>query len=347
MRILYLSCHSILEYDEVKMLHELGHYVFSPGAYVEPRNPGDTTLRPGIPDLVYDEEDLRLLHQIGQYFPGDDAKNHLTKELVDRFDVVIVMHLPRWIHANWGVLREKPTVWRTIGQSVVHNENELRKYRSNSNFKIVRYSPMEWNIPGFIGADALIRFYKDQDEFKDWNGKEKAVITFGQSMTKRADHCGWNHFNAATAPFSRKIYGPGNEEAGEINQGKKTYDELRAAMRDHRAYFYTGTIPASYTLNFMESWMTGIPLVAIGPKLGNSTTQYGPPHNLYEIQNLIQNGLNGFISDDVGELSICIHELMENENLAKTISENGRKSAIEIFGKDKIYPQWQEFLKTL
>ena len=34
MKILYLSCHSILEYDEVKLLTGMGHYVFSPGAYV-------------------------------------------------------------------------------------------------------------------------------------------------------------------------------------------------------------------------------------------------------------------------------------------------------------------------
>jgi hypothetical protein len=27
--------------------------------------------------------------------------------------------------------------------------------------EIVRYSPMERNIPGYIGEDALIRFYKD------------------------------------------------------------------------------------------------------------------------------------------------------------------------------------------
>jgi hypothetical protein len=37
MRLLYLSAHSVLEFDEVSLFRELGHYVFSPGAYVNPR----------------------------------------------------------------------------------------------------------------------------------------------------------------------------------------------------------------------------------------------------------------------------------------------------------------------
>jgi len=59
MKILYLSCHSVLEFDEVKLFHELGHEVFSPGSYVEPLNPGDP-MRPGIPGLIYDPEIVEM-----------------------------------------------------------------------------------------------------------------------------------------------------------------------------------------------------------------------------------------------------------------------------------------------
>ena len=103
MRILYLSCHSVLEYDEISLLHELGHYVYSPGAYVEPRNPGNAALRPGLLQLQYDPEDEKHFHSLGS--PGYDNKDKLTKEFVDRFDMVIIMHLPRWIECNWEVIK--------------------------------------------------------------------------------------------------------------------------------------------------------------------------------------------------------------------------------------------------
>ena len=116
MRILYLSCHEILESDEVSLLLELGHDVFSPGAYVNPQNRGNECMRPDIPGLQYDPETVTMFHALGQ--PGQDNKERLTKEFVDRFDVVIVMHLPQWITMNWEAMKHKTVVWRTIGQSL-------------------------------------------------------------------------------------------------------------------------------------------------------------------------------------------------------------------------------------
>jgi len=36
-----------------------------------------------------------------------------------------------------------------------------------------------------IGQDAMIRFYKDPDEYKDWTGDDRRVINFTQSMRER------------------------------------------------------------------------------------------------------------------------------------------------------------------
>ncbi len=106
MKILYLSCHSILEYEEVLLLHEMGHEVFSPGAYVEPANPGDSTLRPDIPGLVYDPEILDLWHKHEAKHPAIGGKEYLSEspELINKFDCVIVMHYPDFIIKNWSSL---------------------------------------------------------------------------------------------------------------------------------------------------------------------------------------------------------------------------------------------------
>jgi len=342
MRILYLSCHSILEYDEVSMFNDLGHYVFSPGAYVEPRNPGDNSLRPGLLNIKYDQDDIDAWHSLGK--PGRDNKECLTREFIKRFDAVIVMHIPKWIGMNWNALKEVPTVWRTIGQSISPQERYLAPFRKEG-LKVVRYSPMEQTIPGYIGADALIRFYKDPEEFKGWTGDDERVITFAQHMQARNQACNFTLFEEATRPFPRGLYGPGNENSGDFAHGKQEFSELKRLMREARCYFYTGTHPASYTLNFMEAWMTGIPIVAIGPKNGNAS--YFPDHNLYEIPEFIENGVNGFISDDINELQANIKMLLNDKKLAKEISEKGRESAVKYFGKATIKEQWKAFLKEI
>lgn len=341
MKILYLSCHEILEYDEVRLFHSLGYDVFSPGAYVEPNNRGDQCLRPSIPTLTYDPDVVEQYHRLGVQHPGEDAKYYLTKEFVDNFDVVIVMHIPRWIQGNWEAIKHKPVIWRTIGQSLTHTEAEMAPYRPG--IKIVRYSPFEAHIPGCCGMDALIRFYKDPADYGPWTGQNESVITFAQNMQGRGTACNYEFFEQVTRPFPRKLFGPENHQPG-FGMGRVSYPQLKAELCANRVYFYTGTHPASYTLNFIEALMTGIPLVAIGPQHGNADIWRN--HNLYEIQNLIINGHNGFISDDVTELQAYIRRLLTEDDLAQQISEEGRKSAIHHFGRDLIASAWKDFLEN-
>lgn len=55
----------------------------------------------------------------------------------------------------------------------------------------------------------------------------------------------------------------------------------------------------------------------------------------------------GFCSDNIQDLSLYCKMLLENDSLAKRIGLEGRKSAIEYFGKDKIKEQWTEFFKRI
>jgi len=339
MRILYLSCHSILEHDEVLLLSELGHEVFSPGAYVEPANPGDPTMRPGIPGMTVNPDIKAQYDRIGSAFPGQDGKDHLTREFVDLFDAVIVMHIPRWITNNWQAIKHKRVIWRTIGQSIHNIEQTLQPY-VNHGLQVVRYSPMERNIPSYCGEDAIIRFYKDPEVYKGYTGEEECVITFAQSMEQRGSHCNYGIFERVTRPFTRKLFGPENNQPG-FGMGKVTYEQQLEELRKNRVYFYTGTHPASYTLNYIEAAMTGMPIVAIGPKHGNPAWISYP---LYEIQDFINNGANGFIADDEAELYNAIRVMMAMPEVAQEIGRTGREDAIRLFGKEKIKQEWQEFL---
>lgn len=334
MKLLYLSVHSILEYDELLLFEELGIDYFSLGSYIQPNNPVDK-IRPALNKTA----DLELL----KIAP---LRSNMPQEFIEHFDTIVIMHgdTPdgNWILQNWERMKHKRVIWRTIGQSTPKIEAKLKKCRDEG-LQVVRYSPLEYNIEGNIGADAFIRFYKDPHEFNNWQGLGNEIITFAQNMPTRADHCNYNTFCKIVKDFNAHIYGPNNKEAGALNGGYQTYDQMKARLRQAAVYLYTGTQPASYTLSFIEALMTGIPVVALGPKFGNSLNIAG---KLYEVHSIIENGFSGYWSNDVFQLQSYIKHLLRDKRHSRYISENGRKRAIELFGKDTIREQWRQFLKV-
>ncbi len=335
MKLLYIGCHSILEYDEVKLFSEMGIDVFSMDSYRNPASPIDVK-RPAIEGMEYHEYLDRLVSQC--------SRENLHEELIEWADVIMIMHIPQWVYMNWNKIKHKKVIWRSIGQSSPTVESALFVPKSQG-LKIVRYSPAEEGIRGYIGKDALIRFYKDPEEFKDYSGELSRVITMAQNMrTPRSASCNWNTWEASTAGFDRKIFGPGNEDSG-CDGGRVSYEELKKEYRYNRVYFYTGTYPASYTLNFIEAFMTGIPIISIGKTVANIDPMAGI--DTFEIDSIIQNGKNGYISNEVAELREFVSLLLNDHVLAKRIGEAGRQTAIELFGKENIKAQWEEFFKTL
>lgn len=323
-----MSCHAILEYDELKLFEELGIDYVSLGSYLVPRKPVDP-IRPPLNHTVSQE----ILENVPD-------RDNIPKEFFDKFDVIVIMHVPEWIEKNWDKMKHKKVIWRTIGQSTKAVEERMAKYRREG-MKIVRYSPKEANIERTAGCDKIIRFYKDPDEFGHWVGAGNEVITIAQDMQHRGEYCNYDAFMELAEGFNAKLYGPKNEESVKVNGGFLTYEQMKQKMRDARVYIYTGTQPASYTLNLMEAMMTGVPIVALGPKHGNSLNLAG---DLYEIPEIIANGVNGFWSDDLTSLRETITFLLKDKKSAERIGRAGRERAIELFGKDAIKEQWRKYL---
>jgi len=328
MNILYLSCHSIAEWMEVKMLTELGHDVVSQGDYRNPLDPPSRS-RPPIENAFYDPELAALA-------PGEWG-SVIKKEIIDWCDVIWIHGIEAWLPPNWENIKHKHVIFRSIGQSVEHTEKVLSRYWKKG-LNIVRYSPLEKGIPGYTGASAFIRFSQDPDEHETWIGDERRVITVAQAMKKRYGALKYHIFNNCTRGFPRKLYGYGNEDAGDLFGGELSYDALKGVLRDSRCFMYTCTVPAPYTLGFMEAWMAGIPVVAIGQELAGYKV---------EVPKLIENGANGFTSNNMMEIRGYIQKLLDDQDLARENGKAGRESAIEIFGKRKIYGQWNEFLEGL
>ncbi|MBT2618559.1 MULTISPECIES: glycosyltransferase [unclassified Bacillus (in: firmicutes)] len=330
MRILYISVHEVLEYDELKIFNELGYECFSHGAYSRPHI--GSSLRPPIPEMNYDPNFADLV----DHSPN---KDNLDSRLIDDKDIIIIMHSPSIVVNNWDKIKHKRVIWRSIGQSVSSVEQVLKPYREQG-LEIVRYSPREKMIPAYLGEDAIIRFYKDPLEYNGWNGNNNQIMALNQSMKQRAVDCNYDFFHKTCKGFPVKLFGGGNEGLPE-SAGKITYEQLKQEMRDNRIFFYTGTQVTSYTLGFIEAFMTGIPIVSIGEKQGNHQFY---KQQTFEIQDIIENGKEGYVSDNISELKMYISELMNNHQFAKEISDRARIKAINLFGKDNIKKQWGQYL---
>lgn len=319
----------------MRILAELGHEVFSlNGAYMDPSG-HITLLRPGIEGVLFNET---LIKEAGTF-----PRTEIPASFLNKFNAIIVMHTPEIIIRNWKVFKGRNVIWRTIGQSTTSTEGMLSSARTGG-LKIVRYSPLERRIPGFIGEDAVIRFYKDPEEFKDWNGSDLKAVNFTQSLLGRRNFCGYDALMAMGTGFPFKVYGPGNEDLGEWNGGRLSYELMKGQLRDARAYLYAGTWPASYTLSFMEALMTGTPIVSVGKELWKHKDH--AQLDLFEIPELIENGVNGFVSDDIPTLKSYVKTLLENPVIAAKVSKAGRAKAIELFGKATIKKQWEDFLNA-
>ncbi len=328
MKLLYLSCHSILEYDELRIIEELGVDYFSLGSYINPQAPVD----PIRPALKHKPDEWLALHA--------PDRNAIPKEFIDRFDVIIVMHIPEWIEKNWENMKHKRVIWRTIGQSTQSVEQRLHPYRLQG-LQIVRYSKREALIRGNLGCDMVIPFYKDETEYQSWNGASAEVITVAQNMAHRGEFCNYEAFTQIAKDMPVNLYGTSNERSGSLWKGFLTYDGMKQKMRDARAFVYTGTQPACYTLALIEAMMTGTPIVALGAQHGNSMNISGA---MYEIPDIIRHAVNGFVSDDIQEIRTIISMLLKDKALADRISHYGRQTAIQLFGKQQALAKWKALL---
>jgi hypothetical protein len=264
-----------------------------------------------------------------------NAKDHLPQAIIDWADVIICHHVEwRWLVNNWPRIRDKRCIWRTVGQSSHENEARMAPLREDG-LQVVRYSPKERAIPGYIGEDALIRFWKDPAEWHGWHGHDAVVTNVTQNIVERAFFCNLQFWLDATQGLAVIPAGQQSEQLpGGL--GELAFEDMKTLLQASRVYLYTGTQPASYTLGLIEAAMTGIPVVSIGPSHMRALP-YGP--KLFEGHEIALHW-----SDDPYMARMWIKQLLLDINQAREESAIQRARAIEMFGKDTIGAQWTDFL---
>jgi hypothetical protein len=341
MNILLLASHAVAEYDDIRMFTDMGHDVFCPGGYQDPRQPGEG-IRPGIPNAPVHPELIEACEaqrrEGGDPGPKIDmAKANLHPDVIDWADVIIVHHfVDQWIIQQWARIRHKRVIWRTCGQSNPHLEQAMARYRRDG-LQIVRYSPAERRYfeprKAWAGEDALIRFGKYPDDYGPWVGDKVLVGNLTQDMAARGDACGYGFWMEATAGLLAEPAGKGSDAIGGL--GTLSYSGMLEYLRRLRAYLYTGTRPASYTLGLIEAMLSGVPVVSIDSGSWGSGWGGDTLFEAHEIAGMF------YPADWARNV---LQRFLDDADYARRIGEAQRERAIRLFGIDEIAPRWQDFL---
>lgn len=343
-KILYYSCHEILEYDDMCMLTDQGHAVFSLGAYCNPESTG--LFRCPRPDFFQDGDWDAYIAS------GSTGATSLTRKFASRFDIAIINHMPEWVQAATEYL-DCPIIYRSIGQSSAATEKSISPFRSRIN--IVRYSKTEAGLPGFLASDASIYFGKTRLEGEGGlNLRGDRVLTFHNAYPDRS-------FASAPSLAQYRIlaeicggfdlYGAANDSVS-VARGIATPDEQAQAYRTAALCFYVPTVPPSYTLGFIEALGAGLPIIAPSAKFIAQTVMkehlqasgFSPLR--YEVPDLLGNS-RGLLYDTMEAAQEAVDTLRNDRKLADEISARNILTFESTFDAKKIAPQWTDYISSL
>lgn len=340
MRILYFSVHAILEFDEIRLFHSLGHTVFPLGTYF-----GGKASQAFRPEINFDEDFFELMGQfkrMGGFFTSQTlgANAIIPASFIDLFDVVIVMHDANFLHQFWDILSRKPVVWRTIGVDVGGMDSRLKELRRNGLY-IVRYSPFEEKSELYIGHDAVIRFSKRTSDYHQWSGTGQFALTFANDFAERFP-LEYSLYVSAISGVDARLGGKGNFDLSNL-LGLVSYDVQLDLLSRASCYFYTAGTFITYTLNFMEAWLAGAPLIALDCNFVYPEERC----KFAEIPSLIEDGTDGFLVNSAKGAHDIMCELISNPDLGRRISSAAIERAKSLFDEAVNASLWQAFLLSI
>lgn len=185
---------------------------------------------------------------------------------------------------------------------------------------VTRYNRLMWDngvtptmvIEHSVGIDPAIRY----------SGQRERGITIVNGMQRRPRIAGHDIFLDARGQLPLDIAGMETEAMGGL--GDIPYRDLHRTVAGYRFLFS----PIRYTslpLAVIEAMTIGMPVVAL------ATT---------ELPTVIQDGHNGYVSCDAGELIDRMRFLIERPDEAHRLGANARETARRRFGIERFARDW-------
>ena len=201
---------------------------------------------------------------------------------------------------------------------------ELYQMRGSSNVFISEYSRKEW---GWNEGEACVVHHGiDTELFSPGNGERKPrALSVVNDWIQRDWCCGYKLWETVTgfpnSPlFDVHVVGdtPG------LSIPATSTEELVEEYRKSRVFLNTSTVSPVPTA-LLEAMSCGCAVV---------TTEN------CMIPEIIQNGVNGYMSNDHKQLRDYTQKLLGNKRLSKKLGDNARKTIVENFGLQDFITNW-------
>lgn len=203
-------------------------------------------------------------------------------------------------------------------------KEQTRNMRGDVNIFISNYSIKDW------GWDArndttVITHGVDSNLFKPDNlERENQILSVVNDWINRDWCCGFSIWQNIIQGLPFHVVGdtPGlSEVAASTEDLVKTY-------QSSRIFLNTSTISPVPTA-LLEAMSCGCAVVTTATCM---------------IPEIIENGVNGFISNDETELKQYLVDLLNDEDLAKSLGKEARKTIVDKFSQEKFILKWDSLL---
>jgi len=255
--------------------------------------------------------------------PAEEIRN-LT------FDVILFQTNKNWLTDQYDILSEEqrrlprvyvehdpPTRHPTDARHVMDDPEVIMVHVTHFN------RLMWWNSSRIV---KVIEHGVTASPYRCTGEQARGIVVINH-LHERGRKLGEDIYKEASRRIPMDLVGMGTRECGGL--GEVLHPALPAFISRYR-FFFNPIRYTSFGLAVCEAMMMGMPVVAL------ATTEYAA---------VIQDGISGFISNDVDYLVTCMQRLLHDKVLAHTIGEAGRKTAEQKFNIGRFTQQWEDVFR--
>lgn len=168
----------------------------------------------------------------------------------------------------------------------------------------------------------VIKHGIDTTYWNGWTGGDGKVMTAVWNYPQRNKICGFDLYQEITKGLQTNPWG----DSPGFSKNADNVDHLRELYR-HASVYLNTTLWSSCPFSLLEAMSVGCPIVT------TATTA---------MPEFIQDGVNGFITNDPIVMRERLKQLIDDPELGKKIGDAGRKTIIEQFGQERFLNEWNE-----
>lgn len=240
--------------------------------------------------------------------------------------------------SKFGQLQISKQIQEQTGLKIIHLEHtiptsnyhpkQLEQFKSiwgDYNVFISDYAAGAWGFDEnatVIGNSIDHEFFKptDVDMFGESMVSDGTVFTVQNDFINR-DYClnyqGWKRIISG---FPAKVFG----DTKGLSKPADSLEHLRDEYNKCSVYINT-TTESQMPTAILEAMACGKPVVSTAT---------------CSIPSFIENGVNGFITNDEEEFKKYIQMILDNPEIGEKIGQAARKTAVEIFSEEKYISSW-------